>query len=221
MRRHDLLHVDPTAWREMLDHHPGLEDLPLVGDWASQGWPVIVRRRMENEVADGVPAALPLPPCHGKRRVGFSFPSIAGLKPMDPVLLRDAALAAPPAWRPTLSALVRLGESFGVSPRVFGSLLWEHVTKLPYLTQTSDLDLLWSVADSRSAAGLVEGLQRLDANSLFRLDGELELPDGGGVNWRELSQAAGVARDAVLVKTMNGAELRTAAELFDAAACAS
>jgi len=205
----------------MLDHHPGLEALPLVGDWASQGWPVIVRRRMENEVADGVPAALPLPPCHGKRRLGFSFPSNTGLTQMDPVLLRDAALTAPPAWRPALSALVRLGESFGVSPRVFGSLLWEHVTELPYLTQKSDLDLLWSVADSRSAAGLVEGLQRLDANSLFRLDGELELPDGGGVNWRELSQAAGVARDAVLVKTMNGAELRTVAELFDPAAYAS
>jgi len=205
----------------MLDHHPGLEEMPLVGDWASQGWPVIVRRRMENEVADGVPGALPLPPCHGKRRVGFSFPSDAGLTPMDPVLLGDAALAAPLAWRPTLSALVELGERFGVSPRVFGSLLWEHVTGQPYLTQKSDLDLLWSVADSRSAAGLVEGLQRLDADSPFRLDGELELSDGGGVNWRELSQAGGVGRDAVLVKTMNGAELRTVAELFDAAACAS
>jgi phosphoribosyl-dephospho-CoA transferase len=108
-----------------------------------------------------------------------------------------------------------------VSPRVFGSLLWEHLTAQPYLTPKSDLDLLWSVADSRSAAGLVEGLQRLDADSPFRLDGELELSDGGGVNWRELSQAGGAGRDAVLVKTMNGAELRTVAELFDAAACAS
>jgi len=221
LQRHDLLHVDTNAWREMLGHHPGLEDLPLVGEWASHGWPVIARRRMENEAADVVSAALPLPPCHGKRRVGFGFRSKAGLTRVPPVLLRDAARSASLTWRPTLSALVAFGESIGMYPRVFGSLLWEHVTELPYLTQNSDLDLLWSVTDARSATSLLAGLQRLDADSSFRLDGEMELPDGGGVNWRELSQAADLARDTVLVKTMNGAELRKVAELFSGPACAS
>jgi phosphoribosyl-dephospho-CoA transferase len=34
----------------------------------------------------------------------------------------------------------------------------------------------------------VERLRQLDAASPVRLDGELQLPDGAGVNWRELAQ---------------------------------
>ena len=73
LRRHDLVQVEPAAWDGMLRCYPALLDLPLVPDWARRGWPVIVRRRMVGDCVDGVPAALPLPPCHGKRRLAFSF----------------------------------------------------------------------------------------------------------------------------------------------------
>jgi phosphoribosyl-dephospho-CoA transferase len=76
-RRHDLLRAEPSAWDAMLRCHPGLTDLPLVADWALREWPLIVRRRMAGDVADDVPAALPLPPLHGKRRPAFSFSSSA------------------------------------------------------------------------------------------------------------------------------------------------
>jgi phosphoribosyl-dephospho-CoA transferase len=157
-----------------------------------------------------VPAALPLPPVHGKRRVAFSFSPGAAVVVLPPVLLRDAAPAAPAAWQPVIAALIDLGEAVGVTPRVFGGLLWEHATGLPYLTAQSDLDLLWSISDERSAALLVEGLCRLDAGGPIRLDGEVELPDGAAVNWRELASQG----DEVLVKTMDGVEVRTKAGLF-------
>jgi phosphoribosyl-dephospho-CoA transferase len=202
----------------MLQHHPGLEDLPLVGNWATRAWPAIVRRRMVGDIVDGVPAALPLPPLYGKRRISFSLPSRTGVVAMPPVLLRDAAPAAPPAWQPTLAALVDLGDSIGTSPRVFGALLWEHITGLPYLTVQSDLDLLWSITDARGAAYLLAGLLRLDTDSPVRLDGELELPDGAGVNWRELAQISDAVDDKLLVKTMDGVEVRTLSGLFGVAA---
>jgi len=194
----------------MLRRHPGLTDLPLVADWALCKWPVIVRRRMAGDVADGVPAALPLPPIHGKRRLAFSFSSGAAVVASPPVLLRDAAHLAPPEWQSVIAALLDLGEAVGVTPRVFGALLWERATGLPYLTAQSDLDLLWSISDERIAASLVEGLLRLDARGTVRLDGELELPDGAAVNWREL---ANQGRE-LLVKTMDGVEVRTRAALF-------
>jgi phosphoribosyl-dephospho-CoA transferase len=102
----------------------------------------------------------------------------------------------------------------GITPRVFGALLWEHVTGLPYLTAQSDLDLLWSISDERTASLLVEGLLRLDGGGPVRLDGELELPDGAGLNWRELAQSVANLGDEVLVKTMDGIEVRTKADLF-------
>ena len=145
----------------MLRCHPGLADLPLVADWARLDRPVIVRRRMAGDFADGVPAALPLPPNRGKRRLAFSFASGAAVVALPPVLLRDAARAAPAAWQPIIAALLDLGEAAGMTPRVFGALLWEHATGLPYLTARSDLDLLWSISDERTAASLVEGLLRL------------------------------------------------------------
>jgi len=214
LRRHDLLRAEPLAWDAMLRCLPGLGNLPLVADWALREWPVIVRRRMAGDVAGNVPAALPLPPVHGKRRLAFSFSSGAAVVVLPPVLLRDAAPAAPTEWQPLIAALIDLGEAVGVTPRVFGALLWEHATGLPYLTARSDLDLLWSISDERSAALLVEGLLRLDAGGPIRLDGELELPDGAAVNWRELAQSVANQGDELLVKTMDGVEVRTKAGLF-------
>jgi phosphoribosyl-dephospho-CoA transferase len=214
LHRHDLLRVEPGAWEAMLRCNPHLADLPLVADWARLNRPVIVRRRMAGDCADDVPAALPLPPDYGKRRLAFSFASGAGVTVLPPVLLRDAASTAPSAWHPIVAALLDLGKAEGITPRVFGSLLWQHVTGLPYLTAGSDLDLLWSISEERSVAPLVEGLLRLDADASVRLDGELEFPDGAAVNWRELARSGANLRDELLVKTMDGVEVRTRAALF-------
>ncbi len=118
----------------MLRCHTGLADLPLVADWARLDRPVIVRRRVAGDFEDAVPAALPLPPSHGKQRLAFSIPSGACKVVLPPVLLRDAVRAAPAEWQPTVAALLDLGEAVGMTPRVFGALLWEYVTGLPYLS---------------------------------------------------------------------------------------
>lgn len=214
LRRHDLLRVEPAAWRDMLRRHPAIADLPLVEDWALRAWPVIARRRLECDGVASVAAALPLPPCHGKRRIGFNFRSRADVTLLPPVLLCDAARCAPAAWQPTISALIDLGASVGAPPRVFGALLWQHATGLPYLTDQSDIDLLWSPADEAAAASLVAGLWRLDSASPVRLDGELELLDGGGVNWREIASETGIPNDVALVKTIVGVEMRKVDALF-------
>src|SRR5271155_355258 len=213
LRRHDLVQAEPAAWDAMLRCHPALLDLPLVAGWAKSGWPVIVRRRMAGDGVDGVPAALPLPPCHGKRRLAFSFPAGAALTAVPPVLLREAARTTPTAWQSVIAAVLDIGDTVKITPRVFGALLWQHTTGLPYLTAKSDLDLLWSVSDESIAVLLVEQLLKLEAEGPVRLDGELELPDGAGVNWRELTRNSD-QRSQVLVKTMVGVEVRTKARLF-------
>jgi phosphoribosyl-dephospho-CoA transferase len=214
LRRHDLLRADRGSWDAMLRCHPGVADLPLVADWARLDRPVIVRRRTVGDFAASVPAALPLPPCLGKRRLAFSFTSGEAVTALPPVLLRDAARTAPTEWQEVVAALLALGDAIKVTPRVFGALLWQHTTGLPYLRAQSDLDLLWLISDERTALSLVERLLRLDAASPVRLDGELELPDGAGVNWRELAQSRADPGDELLVKTMDGVEVRTRAALF-------
>jgi phosphoribosyl-dephospho-CoA transferase len=94
---------------------------------------------------------------------------------------------------------------------VFGSLLWQHLTGLPYLSGTSDLDLLWPVAGAVDAR-LLPALAALDADAPMRLDGEIVLPDGRGVNWRELHAAA--PDEAVLAKQRDGLALCAARSLL-------
>jgi phosphoribosyl-dephospho-CoA transferase len=81
------------------------------------------------------------------------------------------------------------------------------------LSAQSDLDLLWLTSEEQTAHSLVERLRQLDEESPVRLDGELELPDGAGVNWRELAHNSD-QRSEILVKTMDGVEIRTKAALF-------
>ena len=213
LRRHDLLRPGPAAWDAMLQTRPDLADVPLLADWARLGRPVIVRRRLPCDAADDVPAAVPLPPSLGKQRIALGFPPGAGLAALPPVRLRDAAAAAPAAWRPVIASLVTAGEDAGHEPCVFGALLWQHVTGLAYLGTRSDLDLLWHVPDEPVAARLTRTLTRLDTAGPVRLDGELVLPDGAGVNWREFAQAEGTAAT-VLAKTMDGVDARPKAGLF-------
>ena len=54
------------------------------------------------------------------------------------------------------------------------------------------------------------------AQAPMRLDGEILLPDGGGVNWRELSAAA--PGDSVLVKHRDRLALRKATDILTSGA---
>ena len=213
LRRHDLLRPGPAAWDAMLHNRPDLAAVPLLADWVRLGRPVIVRRRLPGEGSALVPAAVPLPPSHGKLRAAIGFPPGAALVSLPPVLLRDAASAAPAGWQQVIASLVAVGASAGTAPCVFGALLWQHLTGLTYLTARSDLDLLWRVRDEAAAERLVETINRLEAAGPVRLDGELVLPDAAGVNWREFARADGAAAT-VLAKTMDGVEARTRAALF-------
>ncbi len=212
LRRHDLLSVTPAVWDALLGRQAGLAALPLVADWARQGWPVIVRRPLAGEDADAIPAALPLPPSHGKQRIAFSFLPGDVLRPVPPLLLRDAAVTAPAAWQKLIAEILALADAMQLAPRIFGALLWQHVTGEKYLRAASDLDLLWPVTATTALERLLDGLSRLDAAGPVRLDGEIEFADGSAVNWRELAQSGGNGE--VLVKTMQSVSMRPARDFF-------
>jgi phosphoribosyl-dephospho-CoA transferase len=208
-RRHDLLDVTPGAWAAMLADRPDLTDVPQVADWALLRRPVILRRSHPGE-GGLVPAGLPLPPRDGKRRIGLVLPPEA-VRLRVPVALSATRAACPDAWDAVVAEVAALGEAHGLVPRAFGSLLWQSLTGLPYLSGTSDLDLLWPVAGA-VPGGFLDGLAAIDARAPMRLDGEMLLPDGGGVNWRELHEAA--PGEAVLVKHRDRLALREAGAIL-------
>jgi phosphoribosyl-dephospho-CoA transferase len=182
--RHDLVRADPAAWAAWLDGRPDLAGVAHVADWAATGRPLIVRRRVPGEDLDEVPLGLPLPPGDGKRRIGLALPE-AALTRLRPMELPDVIGDAPPSWHPTVDAVIRIGLSYGIVPRPFGSLLWQTLTGLSYLSAASDLDLLWPCRDT-VPAGLLAAINAVADTAPMRIDGEILLPDGSGLQWREL-----------------------------------
>ena len=210
--RHDLLRVEPRAWPRVLRRHPDLAALPEVAQWAALGRPLMVRRRSPEDEENYLPVALALPPSSRIRRVALQVETPDIREKMPGVTLRSVEKDTPLSWQPTVAAVLEVAEETGIKPRIFGSFLWERLTGLPYLSATSDLDLLWPVGNRDCVTYLVSRLAAIEAEGAVPLDGEVILPGGAGVNWRELHR-----RDPeVLVKTMTGVQLHPIVTLFEA-----
>ncbi len=96
----------------------------------------------------------------------------------------------PPAWRATLTAVEGAAARLGLRTRVFGSLMWQYLSGLPYVGPASDIDLLWSLPPDHAGRcdALLQALLRIQARGGPRIDGEI-LANGGAVQWRELAMA--------------------------------
>jgi phosphoribosyl-dephospho-CoA transferase len=195
--RHALLRVDAAAWAAVLADRPDLAEEPLLADWAPR-WPLIARRRAPDDRIAMTPAAIPLPPAHGKRRVALALAPNVIRTIGPPPELSAITPVVPDAWRGTVDAVLALGTSVGSAPRVFGSFAWAAITGLAYIGPDSDLDLLWTVNPGTDVEALLAGLSRIDAVAPGRLDGELNIGAAQmAVNWRELHGRS----EEVLVKT--------------------
>jgi phosphoribosyl-dephospho-CoA transferase len=199
LQRHSFVRVHATAWASFVALRPDLAGEPLIVDWVKRGFPLIARRGAGGADSDLVALGLPLPPSHGKRRIVVALPHGAILSTSQPPLLADAAHIAPPAWRGDIERLVALSPEV----RCFGSLAWQYLTGLHYLSATSDLDLLWHLSDSHRLEELLAGIAALDAAAPMRIDGEIVAP-AGGVNWRELRE---ITNSEVLLKSLEGVSM--------------
>ncbi|RDJ21874.1 malonate decarboxylase holo-[acyl-carrier-protein] synthase [Bosea caraganae] len=202
LRRHDLIFVSPASWRALLATRADLAAEPLVAGWVESGWPLIGRRPLPGE-AQGVALGLPLPPSAGKRRLSVLMQPADIALTAPPPTLGSAAPTAPRAWWPVLDGLAKIASRHGLDARVFGSLAWQTLTGLDYLTERSDLDMLLHVHRHTDLRRLVLELAAIEVTAPMRLDGELIRDDGAAVNWRELHADA----RKVLVKTIRGVTL--------------
>ncbi|WP_086642893.1 malonate decarboxylase holo-[acyl-carrier-protein] synthase [Acetobacter sp. DsW_063] len=212
VRRHALVTVSPSAWREVAGDHP----LKEVRDWAALRRPLVCRRPAPDEDA-GVALGLPLPPSLGKLRLPFLLP-VDCLAPFDGSTALSALDAKPDSfWRPDVTKLLQLATRHDIAPEATGSLLWQSITGLDYLSATSDLDILWRVDPVRhDTTSLLRDLAALTGALTMCLDGEVIFPDDRGVQWRELHDSAKHGGgETVLAKSLcHGVEITTVASLF-------
>jgi len=191
-----MVQVDPATWARALTTSQQGPEATVVTEWAMRGWPLIGRRAACEDVEGLVPLGLPLPPSLGRHRLMFSLPPEAIRERHRPPLLAACGVIAPTAWRTTVEELLKVD----AGARCFGSLAWQWLTGLPYLTATSDLDLLWAVKTAGEADALVKRIVPIADRAPMRLDGELLLPSGQAVQWREWASDA----PEVMSKSLDG-----------------
>jgi phosphoribosyl-dephospho-CoA transferase len=198
----DALHAHVTAWLAA--------DRPLV----------VARQTCGNAMSDTIAAGtiamgLALPPAQGKRRIALSVAAHDIARFTPPLRLAEAIAHAPSEWQPALAELDAAAANIDIELRVFGSLAWQALSGLPYLTPRSDIDLLWH---PRSHTQLQQGialLARWEKSSGLRADGEVLFGGSSAVSWREWSALKSGDDQRVLVKRPSSAGLVAAHELLE------
>jgi phosphoribosyl-dephospho-CoA transferase len=180
--------------------------------WQSQGWPLIVRRADTDAPHDQICLGLPLPPDEDSgEKVRIALRAHVGhVGKATPALALAAALRSVESpWRAPLTALEH--DAAGMGLRVFGSMAMQALTDLPYVSPTSDVDILFHPASRQQ---LEDGLIVLSRHAAsLPLDGEIVFPGGAAVAWKEWRMA--IANPAkVMVKELHSVRLADTASLL-------
>lgn len=207
LHRHDLVWLEAGSDDGMgLD--PADEDVrSRVGEWIAAGRPFVVRQQNAQVLRIGrVALGLPLPPNADKRRIALTAHRRMIRRVSRAPALADVIPHVPWRWLPPLARLRQRAEAIGIAFHVFGSAAWQMLTGLAYVTDASDVDLLWHPA---TPAQLAEGVTILDAwqrVSGIPADGEIVFGDDDAVAWREWRRRGNHAH--VLVKRLDGPVMR-------------
>jgi phosphoribosyl-dephospho-CoA transferase len=181
-RRHNLIFVDTDR----------LENLSskIAYIWFAAGYPGIVRRpcvTRDNKLCLGIP----LPPEQGKLRISSEVPESAVISVESPPKLEDCLSSAPASYQESLNSLHDKLNIAGISANIIGSLGWEKITGLSYLTDKSDLDLLFIVNSKSEFSKINDILSEWHPNAKGKYDIEIMLSNGNGFLWKEYRQSSG------------------------------
>ena len=204
--RHNRVWLSASGWQRACAAASNAH-LPELERWAENDWPLIVRRSESTLSADSLGLGLALPPdvqTGLKTRIPLTvyLNDIARHEP--PLAFTAVASAMPSIWQDAYTDLTHDLVAAQLELRVYGSVALQAITGLPYLTATSDIDVLLY---PRTDAQLQQGLYLLQTYAQrLPLDGEIVFPSGRAVAWKEW---ADVARSSykVMVKSMTNLNL--------------
>ena len=182
LHRHDLVWIDPGIDSVSI----ATPDLDEALYWIRLQHPLVVSRQPAME-RNSIALGFTLSP--KRTRISLSVPKASIIHRMRPLLLADAIEHAPEGWHEGILGILDICESTGAVARVYGSLSSQAFTNQDYLDEGSDLDLLLECNKHTRFDDLLPALESI---RFPKLDGEIRMPNGWAVAWRELSKTASV-----------------------------
>jgi phosphoribosyl-dephospho-CoA transferase len=190
--------------------------------WLASDRPLVVASQPRNDhdlsdtiSSDSVSVGLSLPPLQCKRRIALRVAAHDIVRFTPPLRLAEAIMHAPAVMSPALSELNAAAMNIELELRVFGSLSWQALSGLPYMTPYSDVDLIWhpiSFAQLQQGITLLESWER---NSGLHIDGEVLFGSNSAVSWREWALSKSAKDQRVLVKRNSSSGLVNVRELLE------
>jgi len=220
LARHTLVWLRPECRAALVAQFSADPMRAQISAWLEADRPLVVARQPDTMVHDSaatgaIALGLALPPAQGKRRISFSVGMHDIARSTPPMLLADAITHAPAEWQPPLAELHDAAINIDIKLRVFGSLAWQALSGLPYLTAQSDIDLLWHPLSHAQLQQGIALLAQWEQSSGLRADGEVLFGNGSAVSWREWATLKPDRDQRVLVKRMSSAGLVEARELLE------
>ncbi len=184
--------------------------------WLAADRPLVAARQPCGEPhTERISVGLALPPALGKLRVALVAASNDIARYAPPLRLDYALAHAPAGWQSALAELDAAAMDAGIELRVFGSLAWQALSGLQYVTPQSDIDLLWHPQSHLQLQHGMDMLSRWEQSSGLRADGEVLFGGSNAVSWREWATLKPAGDQRVLVKRERSAELVDACELLE------
>lgn len=200
--RHHLAWLDACAASSIASAVSCERDRDALLQWLACERPFVVARQVDPvRLALG----LPLPPDEGKRRIALSVEPHRVVRSRPP-LRASEALAHAGHLRTPLAALHAALEDAGIQLSVFGSIAWQALTGLRYVTQGSDIDALMRVGSLDDLRRAMTCMDAVETRHRIAFDGEIVFGDDHAVALREWR---GARAPRVLVKQRAGVALVT------------
>jgi phosphoribosyl-dephospho-CoA transferase len=214
-RRHDWVYLT-DYWGRQLAASLSRENKDAVARWMARRRPLVVARRQAGDAPDLLRLGLALP---GKKRICVAVSADAVVMRRRPPLLLEVLKIGAGVWPDAMRELVATIGCAALDTRIFGSLAWQFFSADPaysYVTPESDIDLLLTPNSGDNLAAWIDLLQDFERRQPApRLDGEIALPGGNFVSWREFAARP----KKILVKGADNVSLRPIEDI-DALLCA-
>lgn len=186
LQRHSLVWVDPrfnpASCLTVAEH------VVAAREWIATGLPLVAARQPRQRNPELFSLGLTLPPPSTRQRVALSVPAEALFRQSGPMALDRVLETGEQRCRELIRQILAVCRSAKVTPHVYGSMMWQTVSGRPYMTESSDLDVLFCCDDSSDIHGLLDALEGFEESNP-RLDGEILSASGWAAAWREVAAA--------------------------------
>lgn len=216
MNRHDLALLCPRAQLHFLDQNLPTVVYQTIQHWVEQGIPMTICRQ-DHQPAVQVKLAMSCFIQARKYRIAFTVNPTDIIEIQSPVLLSQILQDFDLVLQAQLKKFMQSLSQLDCQVYVYGSYAHQYLTQLPYVSPSSDLDMLLypTQYDETTITGILKQLHLLQSHTSQAIDGEIKIHPHWQVSFNELQFARQHGQTHVIAKGIQEIALLELQQLWE------